>query len=174
MAARPPTATTIGPRRRSRDPRLACFGPWGSIGASRRLDVPHLVSKSPGTPGAFFSNPCSGGHRTTQATASVSWSPSRPARTRGDKSRPIAPYTPVGPPGLITNTSHFQQQSQGKRDPSLGFWSHIEAQIETQFSARAPLPDSWRVLKTRKDSDSHPPPLPGRWVDLVPDPVKRS
>src|SRR5262249_20739705 len=24
-----------------------------------------------------------------------------------------------------------------------------------------PLPDSWRVLQTRKDSDSHPPPLPG-------------
>src|SRR5262249_19558990 len=28
-------------------------------------------------------------------------------------------------------------------------------------SSRVPLPDSWRVLKTRKDSDSHPPPLPG-------------
>jgi hypothetical protein len=52
------------------------------------------------------------------------------------------------------------------KDPyigGLGFWSHIEAQIGTQFSAlgsHCRIPDSWRVLKTRKDSDSHPPPLP--------------
>src|SRR5262249_15494215 len=44
----------------------------------------------------------------------------------------------------------------------LALGSHIEAQIGTQFSVlRVPLPDSWRVLKTRRDSDSHPPPLPG-------------
>jgi hypothetical protein len=29
------------------------------------------------------------------------------------------------------------------------------------LSSGVPLPDSWRVLKTRKDSDSHPPLLPG-------------
>src|SRR5215469_6056615 len=47
--------------------------------------------------------------------------------------------------------------SPGKPGPSLGSGSHIEAQIWTQSSSRVPLPDSWRVLKTRKDSDCHPP-----------------
>src|SRR5215813_14452091 len=42
------------------------------------------------------------------------------------------------------------------------------------LSSRVPLPDSWRVLKTRKDSDSHPPPLPAGAYRFAPDPVQKS
>jgi hypothetical protein len=40
-----PAFPSLGGSGRLRDRRLACFGPWDSIGASRRLDVPHLVLK---------------------------------------------------------------------------------------------------------------------------------
>src|SRR5262249_10716350 len=46
-------------------------------------------------------------------------------------------------------------------DPVLGSGSHIETDRDPVVSSRVPLPDSWRVLKTRKDSYSHPPSLPG-------------
>jgi hypothetical protein len=63
--------------------------------------------------------------------------------------------------GEQTGPSHtlpFPESYRRRAGPSLGCGSHIEAQIGTQFSSsRVPLPDSWRVLKTRKDSDSHPP-----------------
>src|SRR5262245_45199626 len=36
------------------------------------------------------------------------------------------------------------------------------------------LPDSWRVLKTRKDSDSHPPPLPGGGLPVCTGPKNKS
>src|SRR5215472_3204013 len=39
------------------------------------------------------------------------------------------------------------------------------------LSFRVPLPDSWLVLKTRKDSDSHPPLSPAGARGSAPDPI---
>src|SRR5262249_62040742 len=41
------------------------------------------------------------------------------------------------------------------------------------LSTRVPLPDSWRVLKTRKDSDPHPPPSTGGGLPGCPRPSLR-
>src|SRR5215813_9062741 len=52
------------------------------------------------------------------------------------------------------------EYTSGDRDPVL--------------SSRVPLPDSWRVFKTRKDSDSHPPPSTGGAYRFATDPVQKS
>jgi len=82
-----------------------------------------------------------------------------------------ARYRPQAPGGGIGHVSLTRKQLA---DPELlqreatayalkfnaeenerAFW--IEDPV---LSSRVPLQDSWRVLKTRKDSDSHPPPFP--------------
>src|SRR5215831_14770231 len=55
--------------------------------------------KASDVPGAFFSMSVFGGlPNQAQATALVSWSPSRPARPRGDKPRSVASHRRVGAP----------------------------------------------------------------------------
>ena len=52
----------------------------------------------------------------------------------------------------------FQIATAGRRaGPSLG--SGFPLSRDPVLTSRVPLPDSWRVLKMRKDSDSHPPPF---------------
>jgi hypothetical protein len=63
-------------------------------------------------------------------------------------------------------------QCAGRAGPGLGFWSHIEVQIATPvLSSRVPLPDSWRVLKTREDSDPIRLHFPAGAYRFAPDPV---
>ena len=71
---------------------------------------------------------------------------------------PTAIRPPI--PGGMTGILHWAIAESGTQSRILV--SDIEHIATPVLSSRVPLPDSWRVLKTRKDSDSHPPPPPQR------------
>src|SRR5262245_55969516 len=72
------------------------------------------------------------------------------------------------------HTPPFPDSCRRESGTRLGSGSHIEAQIGTQLSALGShLPDSWRVLKTRRDSDSHPPLPPAGAYQFAPDPISK-
>ena len=80
-----PDRRFLQPRRsgRLRDPRLASFVRWDTIGASKSSPSRCFVTSSPGTPGAFFTLCVSAGTNKAASVALVSWL--RPAANAGHR-----------------------------------------------------------------------------------------
>ena len=122
---------------RLRDPPLACFVPWDSIGASRRLDVPQLGPKAPARPGLSFRR-CVGlraaphlTHRTKcQATALDQLAMAGRPAGRG-KSRPVAP----GGPGRLDQLAEFILKAAAEGVTSYeGLMAAVISQLPTILS----------------------------------------
>src|SRR5262245_26437335 len=63
--------------------------------------------------------------------------------------------------------------AQASRDPVSDSGPILRHRSGPSSQLSVPLPDSWRVLKTRKDSDSHPPPPNPGVYRCAPDPISK-
>src|SRR5262245_40505604 len=95
-------------------------------------------------------------------------------RNRSNIPRPL-PLVWAARLPVIFDPSSFpiasDQLSLRERDPVSDTGPILKHRSGPSSQLSGPIADFWRVLKTRKDSDSHPPPLPGGAYRCAPDPI---